>query len=125
MTKFIKTYWLQILLILSASSYLAIELANQEWTDVIFALAFVLTAVHSLLLKTSYDELWEDHESLIMDYVNELRSNIDFIGKTKITLSSLAEEISEVKQEVKPKRGRPKKVVPPVKAKRGRPRSTK
>ena len=101
MKKFIKAYWLQMLLVLCASSYLLIELANQEWTDVIFALAFVVTALHSLLLRINYDDLREDYEELVYDYVKELRSNIDFIGKAKMTLSSLAEEISEVKEEVK------------------------
>ena len=105
MLKFIKTYWLHLVLVLFASFYFLIEVANQEWADVIFALAFVVTAVHSLLLRINYDDLREDYEELVYDYVKELRSNIDFIGKAKMTLSSLAEEISEVKGIVNPVTG--------------------
>ena len=125
MKKFIKQQWLYILLILGGATFSFCKAWNGELADMLFSFAFMLVALKCSFLQAKYDDLWEDHESLILDFIDELRDKIDFIGKAKMTLSSLAEEISEVKEQSKPKRGRPKKDVKPVKAKRGRPRSTK
>lgn len=125
MTKFIKEQWLYILLVLSSLCYAVLKLNDGQWADALFALSFMLVALKASFLSTDLNDLREDHEELIADYINELRSSLDFIQGTKTKLFDILDVADEQPQVVKAKRGRPKKAVQPAKGKRGRPKKVK
>lgn len=118
MLTFIKAYWQFVLLFLFGAAIAACNAINGDVGNTIFAIAFCVLTFYAWMKKSDYDEIYEDHASLIVDYVKELNSNLDFMKNTQQKLADVLLD----EEPVKAKRGRPKKVVQPVKGKRGRPR---
>ena len=112
MLKFIKSYWLHIALIIGAAVYACIKFANYEWADGIVAVTLGVVTAGALLTRIDYDLLHEEHAQLVIDYIKELDSNLEFINKSKATLFDIMATIDDVKElpaTPKKKRGRPKK----------------
>ena len=117
MLTFIKAYWHFVLLFLFGAAIAACNAINGDVGNTIFAIAFCVLTVYAWLKKSDYDEIYEDHASLIIDYVKELNSNLNFMKSTQQKLADVLVDEKPAK-----KRGRPKKAVEPAKRKRGRPR---
>lgn len=117
MLKFIKAYWQFVLLFLFSAAIGVCNAINGDVANTIFAVAFCLLTVYAWFKKTDYDEIYEDHAQLVVDYVRELNANLDFMKSTQQKLSDVLVDENPAK-----KRGRPKKAVEPAKRKRGRPR---
>lgn len=109
MLKFIKTYWLYLLLIIIGIIYTIIKSINSEVPDAIFALAFSIVAVSSLINRIEYDFKCEDYNELVIDYIKELDSNLNFIQSTKQRVADMSIDISEVKKQVNKKPTKKKK----------------
>lgn len=117
MLKFIKDYWLFVLLFLFGAAIAACNAINGDVGNTIFAVAFCVLTFYAWLKKSDYDEIHEDYAQLVVDYVRELNSNLDFMKSTQQKLSDVLVDEKPAK-----KRGRPKKVAQPAKPKRGRPK---
>lgn len=111
MRQFIKTYWLHLLLVIFGAVYSCFKVANHEWADTVFALAFAVVAAANLLTRIEYDFLKEDYADLVIDYTRELNSNLEFIQKSKSTLAGIFDTIEEIKDKNGPAlvEGKPKK----------------
>ena len=123
MLKFIKSYWLHVALIIGAAVYTCIKVANSEWADAIIAVTLGVVAGSALLTRIDYDELYNSHAELVVEYIEELNNNLDFINKSRATLLDIMTSVDGVVNPVtgdvdtivvsakpKKKRGRPKKV---------------
>lgn len=138
MLKFIKAYWLFVLLFLFGAAITAFNAINGDLGNTIFGVAFCVLTSYSVLNKMDYDELYEQHADLVLEYIKELNSNLEFIKGTRARLSDVFNDVSlndfqgvvnpvtgeldTILVDVKPtkKRGRPKKAVQPTKAKRSK-----
>jgi hypothetical protein len=116
MLKTIKKYWMPIAITLGALVLTIIKLSQHEFAFSFVALALLLVAVKNLLLQMEYDELHDSHAELVVEYVEELNHNLEFIQKSRATLLDIittvddAKESTKVIPQPKKKRGRPKKV---------------
>ena len=111
MRDFIKNYWLHSLLVIFGAVYSCIKVANGEWADAIFALAFAVVSAGYLMTKIEYDFLHEDHAQLVCDYIKELNPNLNFIERSKEKLADIISDVDKIKQENGPalSEGKPKK----------------
>jgi hypothetical protein len=116
MLKIIKKYWMPIAIALGALVLAILKLDQHEFAFSFVALALLLVAVKNLLLQMEYDELHDSHAELVVEYIEELNNNLEFIQKSRATLLDIMTTVDDVKESTKElpapkkKRGRPKKV---------------
>lgn len=111
MKKFIKQHWMPLAIILGSLVILVIKLAQLEFAFSFIALTLLLVAAKNLLLELEQDELRESYNDLIVAYIKELNSNLDFIKSSRSKLADIILDVNKIKEEpvVTPKKKTTKK----------------